>query len=292
MDAVAEFQRYRPLLLGLAYRLLGSAWDAEDVVQEAYLRWMRADPSEIREPRSFLITVTSRLALDQLRSARVRREAYPGPWLPEPVDANDLGPMDSAELRDSVSFATLHLMERLSPPERAVFVLREAFGLSYDEIAEIIGSTSAACRQAHHRATQRLADDRHRFQPSRQEHARLLTGFLDAARTGDLAALTRMLSEDVVVYNDGGGRVRAARRPIFGRDKVSAFAVGLLSRYPIEEIQMAEVNGGPAAWIVADGQSNLVTLAVRDGKITAVYGVLNPDKLARIGATSVGRPGT
>lgn len=286
MDAVAEFQRYRPLLLGLAYRLLGSAWDAEDVVQEAYLRWMRVDPAQIREARSFLITVTSRLALDQLRSARVRREAYPGPWLPEPVDANELGPMDSAELRDSVSFATLHLMERLSPPERAIFVLREAFGLGYDEIAEIIGGSAAACRQAHHRATQRLADDRQRFQPSRQEHARLLAGFLDAARTGDLATLTSMLSEDVVVYSDGGGRVRAARRPIFGRDKVAAFAIGLLTRYELDEIRMAEVNGAPAAWIAVAGQPNLVALAVRDGKITAVYGVLNPDKLTRVTAAT------
>lgn len=280
MDSV--FEEHRPLLLGLAYRLLGSMWDAEDAVQEAYLRWTQTDRPAIREPRAFLVTVVSRLALDQLRSARRTREAYPGPWLPEPVHAEAFGPAESAELRDTLSYATLHLMERLSPPERAVFVLREAFGLPYDRVAEIIGSTDANCRQLHRRAARRLADGRDRFRPSRTEHGELLTRFLDAARSGDLDTLEELLSEDVVAYNDGGGRVRAALRPIVGRDDVLAFIAGLVSRYPIEEVRVAEANGEPAVWTVLGGQEQLVTLDVRDGRVRAIYGVLNPDKLVHV----------
>ncbi|MFD0479415.1 sigma-70 family RNA polymerase sigma factor [Nonomuraea thailandensis] len=153
-----DFEEHRPMLLGLAYRLLGSMWDAEDVVQEAWLRWQATDHAGIREPRAFLVTVVSRLALDQLRSARVKREAYTGPWLPEPVETAQAGPLDTAELRDTVSYATLHMMERLSPPERAVFVLREAFELPYDQIAEIVGSSVANARQMHHRASVRLSE--------------------------------------------------------------------------------------------------------------------------------------
>ena len=286
-DAAQEFQEHRPLLLGLAYRLLGSMWDAEDVVQDAYLRWMSADRSEVRQPRAFLVTVVSRLALDQLRSARAAREAYPGPWLPEPVPSATLGPMDTAELRDTVSYATLHLMERLSPPERAVFVLREAFGLPYDEIAEIVGGSSAACRQMHHRAARRLTEGRERFRPSSDDHARLLLRFLEAAQSGDLAALTEMLSEDVVAWNDGGGKVRAALRPIAGRDKALAFITGLVSRYPIGGWRVVEVNGEPAVWVAVDGRDRLLALDIRGGRIHGIFGVLNPDKLARVAGAAV-----
>ncbi|WP_216373094.1 sigma-70 family RNA polymerase sigma factor, partial [Streptomyces tailanensis] len=208
--SVEEFERLRPVLLGLAYRLLGSVWEAEDVIQDAFLRWMRTDSEEIREPRSFLVTVVSRLALDKLRLARATREVYPGPWLPEPVTAGELGPLDTAELRDTVSYATVHMLERLSPPERAVFILREAFGMPYPEIAEIAGLSTVGCRQIHHRARLRVLDGRDRFRASPKEHARLLTHFLDAAQCGDLAALTDLLSEGVTAWNDGGGRVRAA----------------------------------------------------------------------------------
>ncbi|MEV1170421.1 RNA polymerase sigma-70 factor [Nonomuraea sp. NPDC049784] len=277
-----EFEDYRPMLLGLAYRLLGSMWDAEDVVQEAWLRWEGTDQSEIREPRAFLLTVVSRLALDQLRSARVRREAYTGPWLPEPVMTSEAGPLDTAELRDTVSYATLHLMERLSPPERAVFVLREAFELPYDEIAAIVGTSVANARQMHHRASARLAQGRDRFQPSAADHAKLLTKFMDAASGGDLAALTELLHEDVVAYNDGGGKVRAALRPIFGRGKVAAFLDGLLSRYDFTDAQLIEVNGQPAVWTRVGENRQVVLIDIRDGLITGIYGVLNPDKLTRV----------
>ncbi|MFI9596213.1 RNA polymerase sigma-70 factor [Nonomuraea sp. NPDC052265] len=277
-----DFEEYRPMLLGLAYRLLGSMWDAEDVVQEAWLRWEGTDRSRIREPRAFLLTVVSRLALDQLRSARVRREAYTGPWLPEPVATGQAGPLDTAELRDTVSYATLHLMEKLSPPERAVFVLREAFELPYDEIAEIVGSSVANARQMHHRASVRVSQGRDRFTPTNEDHARLLTKFMEAAGGGDLDALTELLHEDVVMWNDGGGKVRAALRPILGRRKVSAFIGGLVARYDFSRAHLVEANGRPALWTHVAGNDQLIALDVRDGRIQGLYGMLNPDKLTRV----------
>ncbi|WP_246148316.1 RNA polymerase sigma-70 factor [Nonomuraea turkmeniaca] len=277
-----EFEEYRPMLLGLAYRLLGSMWDAEDVVQEAWLRWQGTDRSTVREPRAFLVTVVSRLALDQLRSARVKREAYTGPWLPEPVLTSEAGPLDTAELRDTVSYATLHMMERLSPPERAVFVLREAFELPYDEIAEIVGSSMANARQMHHRASVRVAEGRDRFQPTSEDHTTLLTKFIDAARGGDLGALTELFHADVVSWNDGGGKVRAALRPIIGRRKVLSFIGGLLSRYDFSEARLLDVNGRPAIWTRVAGVDQLIMIDIVDGHIKGIYGVLNPDKLARV----------
>ncbi len=283
-----EFEQLRPVLLGLAYRLLGSMWDAEDVVGDAYLRWARTNRVEVREPRPFLITIVSRLALDQLRSARVTREAYIGPWLPEPVSL-DAGPLAAAELRDTLSYATLHLMERLSPPERAVFVLREAFGVPYADIAEIVGAPPASCRQWHHRARTHLATTRERFHPSSEEHARLLTGFVDAAARGDLATLTTMLTEDATAWADGGGRVSAALRPILGRDKVAAFSIGVARRFPAAphpgapQNGLVEANGQPALWLTwGDHHQRLTLIDVRGGRIAALYGILNPHKLRHI----------
>ncbi|HEY8338353.1 MAG TPA: RNA polymerase sigma-70 factor [Egibacteraceae bacterium] len=274
-----QFAEHRPLLLGLAYRLLGSMWDAEDVVQDAWLRWTRSDHAQVREPRAYLITTVTRLALDVLRSARVTREAYPGPWLPEPVRTDQPGPLDTTELRDSVSIATLHLMERLTPPQRAVFVLREAFALPYDEIAEIVGTTAANCRQLHSRASRLLAERGPRFAPSPAAHRELVERFLDAAGSGDLDALAELLSDDVVSWNDGGGKVRASRRPIAGRRNVVAFIAGLLRQYPVEAVVPLEANGEPAVWMVIGGEEQLVTFGVRDGRIDAIYGIRNPDKL-------------
>ncbi len=282
MMPAVDFEDYRPMLLGLAYRLLGSMWDAEDVVQEAWLRWQGTDRGQIREPRAFLVTVVSRLALDQLRSARVKREAYTGPWLPEPVTTAEAGPLDTAELRDTVSYATLHMMEKLSPPERAVFVLREAFELPYDQIAEIVGSSVANARQMHRRASVRLAEGRDRFQPSAEDHAKLLAKFMEAAAGGDLGALTDLFHEDVVAWNDGGGKVRAALRPIVGRHKVLAFLEGLLSRYDFTEARVVDVNGGPAVWTRVGDGNQLVVVDIRDGLVRGIYTVLNPDKLERV----------
>jgi RNA polymerase sigma-70 factor, ECF subfamily len=283
-DAPSElFQRHRPSLLGLAYRLLGSMWDAEDVVADAYEKWMRADHATVREPRAYLLTVVSRLALDALTSARARREVYPGPWLPEPVATAELGPAEAAELDDTVAFATLHVMERLSPPERAVFVLREAFALPYEQIADIVGVSAAACRQIQHRAAARLGDERReRGRPSRAQHRRLLELFIEAARRGDLDALTALLSQDVVAYNDGGGRTRAALRPIRGRGNVIAFVLGLLRQYPLADVSFVEINGQIGVAATMGDSTSVVALEVHDGHIASIFAVLNPDKLTRL----------
>jgi RNA polymerase sigma-70 factor (ECF subfamily) len=280
-----EFEEHRGLLLGLAYRLLGSMWDAEDVVQEAYVRWVSADRGAVREPRAFLVTVVTRLALDQLRSARVTREAYVGPWLPEPVgEAGALGPQDSAELRDTLSYATLHMMERLSPPERAVFVLREAFELPYDEIARIVRVSVANCRQLHHRAGKRMARGRDRFRPSAEDHARLLGRIIAASHGGDLAGLTALLSEDVVAWTDGGGRVKAALRPIIGRAKVLRFLAGVTAKFGEPTTWPVTVNGHTALWRLAGDDRQLVMFGVRGGLVAEIYIMRNPDKLTRVPA--------
>lgn len=282
-DPTAEFQQSRPVLLGLAYRLLGSMWDAEDVVADTYEKWMRADHTSVRSARAFLVTAVSRLAIDALTSARVRREAYPGPWLPEPVATTELGPAESAELDDTLAYATLHLMERLSPPERAVVVLREAFAMPYDEIAEIVGASAAACRQMQHRASSKLGDDRRDGSlPDAAEHRILLERFLAAARAGDLAGLTAMLRADVVAYNDGGGKARAARRPILGRENVIAFVLGLLRRFGLGQVSFVEINGQVGVETALGATTSVFAVDVRDGRIAAIFAVLNPDKLTRV----------
>lgn len=282
IDAAAEVQQHRPMLLGLAYRMLGSTGDAEDVVQDAYLRWRDVDRSAVREPRRYLSRTVTRLALDRLRERTVR-DRYVGPWLPEPVAAAawPYDPLETVEQRDSVSTATLYLMERLDPVERAVFVLRSAFELPYTEIAGIVGRTPEHCRQLHHRATARLADDRRRFAPSRREHAVLLERFLVAAREGDLATLRSLLHDDVVSWSDGGGRAKAARNPVLGPDHVARFFAGIHTRHR-PEVELVELNGTPGAVIRLHGRQAL-TFGVADGRISALFLVTNPDKLAGLG---------
>lgn len=280
LDATGSFEEHRPMLLGLAYQLLGSMWDAEDVVQDAFLKWMKTDRSQVASPRGFLMTVVTRLALDQLRSARATREAYPGPWLPEPVATGSGSPLEEAELRDSLSYAALHLMERLAPPERAVFVLREAFGLPYDEIATTVGASTVSCRQLYHRASTRLSSGGARFHPARERHAELVERFLAAARGGDLDGLRALLAKDVIAWNDGGGKVRSALHPIEGREKVLRFLTGLLAKYALGDARLVEANGALAVWTIIGGQEQLVSFEIRDGVIHQIYGILNPDKLA------------
>ncbi|WSQ14353.1 RNA polymerase sigma factor SigJ [Streptomyces sp. NBC_01231] len=282
--ATEQFETCRPLLLGLAYRLLGSMWDAQGIVQDAHLRWTGTDRTGTREPGAFLITLVSRLALDRLRSARATREAYIGPWLPEPVATDALGPLDTAELRNTVAYATVHLMERLSPPERAVFVLRAAFELSYGEIARVIDTTETNCRQMHLRGVRRLAAGRDRFALTEDEHAKLLARFLEAAQSGDLATLSDLLTDDVAAWNDGGGKVRAALRPVEGRDQVVLFFAGTVVRRPFGTPRRVDVNGRPAMALAVDGIDQLVTIDVRDGLIDGIYAVLNPDKLGHVPA--------
>jgi RNA polymerase sigma-70 factor (ECF subfamily) len=272
------------MLFGLAYRMLGTAWDAEDVLQEAYLRWAGADRAAVREPRHYLSRTVARLALNRLRERTT--EPYVGPWLPEPVPADPtvLGPLDTVELRDSVSIATLHLLERLSPPERAVYVLRTAFDLPYEEIAKIIEREPEHCRQLQHRASERIGGATGRFVADPATHTELLRRFLAAARGGDLDALSRLLRADVVSWTDGGGKRPAARRPVYGRDRVARFFVGIFhTRARPFQARELELGGAPAVLYQHGASRQVLALRVRDGQIADIYVIGNPDKLGSVG---------
>ncbi|NDL58793.1 sigma-70 family RNA polymerase sigma factor [Phytoactinopolyspora sp. XMNu-373] len=268
------------MLFGVAYRLLGSVSEADDVLQDAFLKWLNVERDRIREPRRYLTRIVTRLAIDRLQ-ARAAQNTYVGSWLPEPVPteaASWLDPLETSVQRDSVATATMHLMERLDPVERAVFVLRQAFELPYAEIAETVERTAEHCRQLHRRASQRIGQDRRRFRPSRREHARLLERFLEAARDGDLAALRTVLRDDVVVWSDSGGKARAARNAVHGLDRVSRFFAGIYSRNTFA-ITPIELNGSPGAVLQAEGTTHAITFAVADDVISGVFLVVNPDKL-------------
>ena len=283
-DIEAEaFEALRPYLFAIAYRMLGSASEAEDVVQDSYLRFTRAAPEAIRSPKAYLAAVVTRLCLDRLKSARVVREAYVGPWLPEPAPTADLAPTpeEAAERREEVSLAFLVLLERLTPEERAVYVLREAFDYPYQEIAAILGKSVAACRQLAHRARQHLAD-RPRFAASPEAQRRLTEHFLAAARRGDLPALTEVLAADVTLWSDGGEKALAARRPIHGRDAVARWVIGIAAKLPVDAVVTFEdINGGVGVLVwVGDELVSAMTLDVGDGRVRAAHVVVNPDKIA------------
>jgi len=277
-----EFEEQRARLFGLAYRLLGSAADAEDVVQDTYVRWSGADQAAIVVPPAWLARVATNLCLNRLASARARREVYVGPWLPEPVLTSDgtLGPMESAAQRDSVSLALLVLLERLTPAERAVFVLREAFGYGYGDIAAILGPSEANCRQLHRRVRQRLPTATSRFAPDRGQWRDLVDRFLAAARDGDLPGLEQLLAADVTAWADGGGKVGAARRSVLGRARVARYLAGITRFGAGLQISVAEVNGVPGVLATRAGTlAGVLVLEVSGDQITAVRLVSNPDKL-------------
>ncbi|MEH1168213.1 RNA polymerase sigma factor SigJ [Micromonospora sp. CPCC 205539] len=285
-EAAGALQAHRPMLLGLAFRLLGSRDDAEDVLQEAYLRWLGVDRSTVDEPRRFLSRVVTRLALDRLRARQAARETYVGTWLPEavPTEPSPFGPLDRAELRDTLSTALLHVLERLTPPERAVYVLRTAFDLPYAEIAEILDRTPADCRQLHHRAAARVRVEQRRFTATRLERERLLDAFLSAARDGNLATLTSLIAADATAWNDGGGRARAARNPITGAERVARFFVGIYGPRHRWTGRRMELNGEPAVLITrGDGSRYTLTVAAAGDRITEIYVVGNPTKLPPTG---------
>ena len=288
VDSSVGFEEHRHHLFGVAYRMLGRVTEAEDVVQETWLRWDRADRSAIDRPRAWLTTVASRIAIDRLRSAQARRETYVGPWLPEPIVTADDEPADHAVLADSLSVAFLTMLERLDPVERAAFLLREVFGHDYDEVAATIDRSAANCRQIVHRAKARLGPDRPvRFDPGPDEERRLLDSFLAAAFTGDLDGLHNVLAEDVVAWSDGGANQHAARRPILGRQRVAIFAKGIAGRreqmHSELRVDHARVNGAPGFVAYADGEI-FMTMAFDIGPdgIRAIHSVLNPDKLEHI----------
>ncbi|MGW7529343.1 RNA polymerase sigma-70 factor [Streptomyces sp. NPDC054783] len=278
-----EFESHRPRLFGLAYRLLGSAHEAEDAVQDAYLRFRGADRAAIGHPGAWLAKAVTNLCLTRLTSARARREEYPGTWLPEPVVTSDgtLGPLESAERREQVSMALLVLLERLTPTERAVYVLREAFGYAHREIADVLDLSEANCRQLYRRAVARVAVPEGRFEPAPERREALLMSFLTAAREGDLAGLEKMLAADVTYWGDGGGKVSAVRRPVEGREKVVRFLVGGAERFTGGlDFAVVEVNGASAlvAW-AGDALAGVASFELRDGLITHMRTVMNPDKL-------------
>jgi RNA polymerase sigma factor (sigma-70 family) len=287
-DPVGAFEAQRPRLFGLAYRLLGSACDAEDVVQDAFLRWSDAEAS-VTAPSAWLTTVVTNLCRNRLTSARARRERYVGTWLPEPVLTGDgtLGPLETAEQRDSVSLALLTLLEQLTPPERAVFVLRESFGYSHREIAGTLGITEASCRQLHRRARIRLGAPRPRFRAEPGAWRRLVERFLVAAVEGDVAGLERLLADDASYWGDGGGKAPLARRPVFGRDRLTRFYATLVPKYFADpafadglEIRAAEVNGELALLSSVGGALFAVIVPeIAGDRISALRIIGNPDKL-------------
>ena len=269
------FLTHRPFLRALAYRLLGSWHDAEDVLQDAFVRWSRADRTDVDEPRRYLTRVVTRLAVDRLRARA--REAYVGPWLPEPVatDPSPFGTVDTSDL----SIPVLHLMERLTPPQRAVYVLRTAFGVDYPEIARIVGRPPEHCRQLHHRAAEALSGHP-RFSADRAETSRLVDAFAAAARRGDLSALERLLHTDVEAWSDGGGRVRAALRPVLGTRKVARLFAAVYGKPRAFTASPVEVNGHPGLVVRYVTRTHVLAVAVTDGLISRVFLVANPAKLA------------
>lgn len=284
-----HFEKHRPLLFSIAYRMLGSVADAEDVVQEVYLRWRGAsEVEEVRSPRAYLSTVVTRLSIDRLRSARAKREEYVGPWLPEPLvaesDAEGATPSGAVEIEESLSMAFLVLLESLSPTERAVFLLREVFGYGYGEIARIVGKGETNTRQIAHRARSAVEARRPRFDPSPEQGRRLTERFLAAARDGDLEGLLELLADEVTVWSDGGGRATAARNPIHGKERVARFFVGLAGKAaPGLVVRTVHVNGALGVVVYAEGYPAMVlSLDVEDERIRAVRVVLNPDKLGAV----------
>ncbi|HZX05825.1 RNA polymerase sigma factor SigJ [Kribbella sp.] len=274
-------EELRPLLLSIAYRMLGTFGDAEDVVQEAYLRLHR-EP-EVASPKSFLTTVTTRLAIDQLRSARRQREQYFGPWLPEPAVDEYVDLADRAALSDSLSTAFLVVLERLSPDQRAVFLLGDVFGYSYDELAVILGKTPANCRQLAVRARRRIADNRPRFDPSREERDELLRRFVAAAENGDLDALVALLTPDASFTGDGGGK-GGFPRPVHGAPNIARLVIGAFGKFRDLSTEPVHVGGQPALRIhdPADRTIAIWSFVVAGGRINAVHGVVNPDKLTHV----------
>jgi RNA polymerase sigma-70 factor (ECF subfamily) len=278
------FAQHRPRLFGLAYRMLGSAADAEDIVQDAFVRWLQADEEQVHSPGSYLSTVVVRLCIDQLRSARARHETYTGPWLPEPVPSAQFGDSgDSAILKESLSFAFLLMLQRLSPVERAVFLLREVFDYDYAEIAEMLDKSEANCRQVLHRAHRRLDQEEIRFAVTPEQQRQVTEQFVRAATSGDMEGLLNLLTEDAVFTSDGGGIVPAGRRAVHGRDNVARGTLGGLSKLPAGlVVQIEDVNGQPAiAGYHAGRCIGVGLLDVIGGQVRNVYLVLNPAKLGR-----------
>jgi RNA polymerase sigma-70 factor (ECF subfamily) len=294
IDPSANFEPHRRRLLGLAYRMLGSMAEAEDAVQEAYLRWHDADRENVGEPRAFLITTTTRICLDVLKSARVRREEYVGPWLPDPVtDTAALAPDTQTEMAEDLSVALLLALDRLSPLERAAFLLHDVFDYSFSQVAETIGRNEAACRQLASRARTRVREARPagaipvraRSTSREAKHAELVSAFITASRLGDVSALTRLLASDAKLVTDGGGKVAAALNVIDGAERVAAFLGGVVRKGWTDDLTVRAdiINGLPG--LIVSGPKGLVqtiTFEIEGDVVKALYVVRNPDKLRHL----------
>jgi RNA polymerase sigma-70 factor (ECF subfamily) len=289
-DAEEHAERFallRPLLFTIAYEILGSATESDDVLQDSYLRWAEVDLSRVHDTKSYLARLVTRQALNALRAGVRRREDYVGPWLPEPLLLDEQDPSADVVLAESVSMAMLVLLETLSPDERAVFVLREVFGFEYGEIASAVGKSAAAVRQIAHRAREHVQARRKRFDPVDPGHnARIAADFMAAAANGDVQAVMAMLAPDVVWTADSGGKASAARRPVVGADKVARAIVGLISRglqLPDVHAELVVCNAAPAVLLYAGGAlEGVFTVEITEGKISNIYAMRNPDKLAAV----------
>ncbi|MEU4603442.1 RNA polymerase sigma-70 factor [Kribbella sp. NPDC023972] len=285
-EAAAVFGGVRPRLFGIAYRMLGSAAEAEDLVQDVWLRWQTTDRSKVSNPAAYLATAITRLAINAMQSARVRRETYIGPWLPEPVDTS-ADPYLGAEHNEALEFAVLLILERLSPTERAAYILREAFDYPYGQIAEIIGSTEPATRQLVSRARKRLVAER-RNPVTGPEQRELLSAFVTAARSGDLAALEKLLADDAISYSDGGGAVRASRFPVVGLERVAKYHKAFADRFWTgADVELATANGQAVAILRRDGIAfAMCTVTASPNGINQVLWLLNPSKLTTFNPTA------
>ena len=286
---VESFESYRTYLFAIAYRMLGSAMDAEDMVQETYLRYQTTPAEPIRSLKAYLTTIIIRLCMDQLQLARRKREVYVGPWLPEPILTTTTSasgdPAERVDIEESISLAFLVLLEQLQPFERAVFLLREVFEYAFAEIANMLGKSEAACRRSFSRAKQHLKEHRPRFPASPETHRELLSGYFQAVQTGEMTELQNLLAEEVTLWADSGGKVKgAALRPISGRNAVARFSVGTKRFLPKHyRVEMAEVNRQPALIFRSGAQAWLVlTIEVEEGHIQAIRLIANPEKLTRI----------
>ena len=283
MNSAETFGPNRPLLFAIAYRMLGSVMDAEDMVQETFLRWQSA--VNVRSPKSYLSTIVTRLCIDHLRSARVQRDEYVGPWLPEPLFTEETPDLDEKLTQaDSLSMAFLVILESLQPAERAAFLLREVFDYEYAEIATIVDKSEANCRQMVHRARRHVRDRRPRFDAPPEQVLRLTEQFMQASTSGDMSGLLRLLSEEVTLLSDGGGKTVAALNPILGQDNVARFLVGIAGQAPDDfEYRFAQINGRPGVVNYVDGRpQSVATLEIVDGEISSIYIIVNPDKLQRV----------
>ena len=280
-STTATFEALRGRLFGLAYRMLGSRSEAEDIVQEAYIRWHQADRDSVENPEAWLVTAASRLAIDRLRRLKTEREAYTGPWLPEPI-VTAAPPEHHVELAEDLSMAFLTLLERLSPEERAAFLLHEVFEVGYPEIASVLERSETACRQVVHRARERVRGDRKRFEASEAERTTLLEKFLQAMEARDNDALLSLFAPDATWTADGGGRTAAAPRPIAGAERIARLVIGLREKFWADNrrIEIATING-QTGLCIRDGDRLTATLSIAtDGaRILAVYAIVNPDKL-------------